>query len=107
MFKIIASSALLLALVGIAPAHATDVASADVSEKDGGAVKEVSVGKDTSVLKVTIDQAKIERVPAGTATLVIGNPMIADVSMLKGGAANGCHRQGLRPNEPYRTRRRR
>jgi len=37
------------------------------------------------VLRVTIDQAKIAKVPAGTATLVIGNPMIADVTMLKGG----------------------
>lgn len=37
------------------------------------------------VLKVTIDQARIERLPPGTSTLVIGNPMIADVTMLKGG----------------------
>jgi hypothetical protein len=34
---------------------------------------------------VLIDQAKVARVPAGTSTLVIGNPLIADVSMLKGG----------------------
>ena len=39
------------------------------------------------VLRVTIDQAKVAKVPAGTATLVIGNPMIADVTMLKGGVA--------------------
>jgi len=37
------------------------------------------------VLRVTVDQAKVAKVPASTATLVIGNPMIADVSMLKGG----------------------
>ena len=37
------------------------------------------------ILRVTIDQAKVAKVPASTATLVIGNPMIADVSMLKGG----------------------
>ena len=37
------------------------------------------------VLRVLIDQAKVARVPSGTATLVIGNPLIADVSMLKGG----------------------
>ena len=37
------------------------------------------------VLRVTIDQAKVAKVPASTTTLIIGNPMIADVSMLKGG----------------------
>ena len=37
------------------------------------------------VLRVTLDQAKIAHVPSGTSTLVIGNPMIADVTMLKGG----------------------
>ncbi len=34
-------------------------------------------------LIVTLDQAKIARLPAGAATLIIGNPMIADVTMLK------------------------
>jgi hypothetical protein len=40
---------------------------------------------DTSsdVLAVTLDQAKIAKLPPGTATLIIGNPMIADVTMLK------------------------
>ncbi len=40
---------------------------------------------DTSseVLMVTLDQAKIAKLPAGTTTLIIGNPMIADVTMLK------------------------
>jgi len=37
------------------------------------------------VLKVTVDQAKVAKVPTGTATLVVGNPAIADVTMLKGG----------------------
>ena len=69
MLKSITSSVLLLALLAAAPARATETVS----------------GKDTSVLDVTIDQAKIERVPEGTSTIVIGNPMIADVSMLKGG----------------------
>jgi hypothetical protein len=31
----------------------------------------------------TLDQAKIARLPAGATTLIIGNPMIADVTMLK------------------------
>jgi Flp pilus assembly secretin CpaC len=36
-------------------------------------------------LTVTVDQARIVKVPAGTRTLVIGNPMIADVTLLKNG----------------------
>jgi hypothetical protein len=35
------------------------------------------------VIAVTLDQAKIAKLPAGAATLIIGNPMIADVTMLK------------------------
>jgi len=38
------------------------------------------------ILRITIDQAKVVKVPAGTATLVIGNPLIADVTMLKNSA---------------------
>lgn len=37
------------------------------------------------VLRVTLDQAKVAQVPTGTTTLVVGNPSIADVTMLKGG----------------------
>ncbi len=51
----------------------------------GAGVASADEVKDSGVLRVTIDQAKIAKVPAGTATLVIGNPMIADVTMLKGG----------------------
>ena len=35
------------------------------------------------MIAVTLDQAKIARMPQGTATLIVGNPMIADVTMLK------------------------
>jgi hypothetical protein len=38
---------------------------------------------DNSMIAVTLDQAKIARMPHGTATLIVGNPMIADVTMLK------------------------
>ena len=38
---------------------------------------------DGSTIAVTLDQAKIARMPHGTATLIVGNPMIADVTMLK------------------------
>jgi hypothetical protein len=38
---------------------------------------------ETSAIAVTLDQAKIARLPEGTTTLIVGNPMIADVTMLK------------------------
>jgi Flp pilus assembly secretin CpaC len=38
---------------------------------------------ETDLIAVTLDQAKIAKLPAGATTLVIGNPMIADVTMLK------------------------
>src|ERR1700728_5259566 len=41
----------------------------------------------TAMLSVTIDEAKIARIPEGTTTLVIGNPIVADVTMLKGSGA--------------------
>ena len=49
---------------------------AHAAEADGGG----------EVLRITIDQAKVVKVPAGTTTLVIGNPLIADVTMLKNSA---------------------
>ena len=39
------------------------------------------------VVTITLDEARIAKVPEGTSTLVVGNPMIADVTMLKGGDA--------------------
>jgi hypothetical protein len=62
---------LLLALAGVAPAAAL---AAPASAPPGA-------------LTVTIDQAKVAQLPAGTRTLVVGNPAIADVTMLKGGSA--------------------
>ena len=38
---------------------------------------------ETSMIAVILDQAKIARLPEATATLIVGNPMIADVTMLK------------------------
>jgi hypothetical protein len=37
------------------------------------------------VIQVHLDQAKLLKVPDGTATLVVGNPLIADVSVQPGG----------------------
>jgi hypothetical protein len=36
-------------------------------------------------VSVVIDKAKVMRVPAGVATIVIGNPLIADASLQRGG----------------------
>src|SRR5438105_1744580 len=46
-----------------------------------------AAGAAEEVLRVNLDQAKIARLPEGTATLVIGNPIVADVTMLKGSGA--------------------
>lgn len=36
-------------------------------------------------LNVMVDKAKVMRLPAGVATIVIGNPLIADASLQRGG----------------------
>jgi hypothetical protein len=46
----------------------------------------VSSAAGAQTIVVTMDQAKLARVPPRTATLVIGNPLIADVSVQAGGA---------------------
>ncbi len=38
-----------------------------------------------AVIRVTLDQAKLEKAPEGAVTLIVGNPSIADVSVVKGG----------------------
>jgi hypothetical protein len=37
------------------------------------------------VIRVFLDQARVIKLPGGTATLVVGNPLIADVSVQAGG----------------------
>ncbi|THD42673.1 MAG: pilus assembly protein [Bradyrhizobium sp.] len=59
------------------------VAAAPVAALAGSAVAPTA----SATLAVTIDQAKVAQLPAGTRTLVVGNPAIADVTMLKGGGA--------------------
>jgi hypothetical protein len=46
----------------------------------------VSSAASAETVLVTIDQAKLTRLPPRTATLVVGNPLIADVSVQSGGA---------------------
>jgi len=38
------------------------------------------------VLRITLDQAQVAKLPANTKTIIIGNPAIADVTSLPGGA---------------------
>jgi Flp pilus assembly secretin CpaC len=45
----------------------------------------LSSARAAEVINVIMDQAKVARVPDHTATLVVGNPLIADVSMQAGG----------------------
>lgn len=43
----------------------------------------LGAAKAADVIDVTLDQAKVLRLPDKTATIVVGNPAIADVTMLK------------------------
>ena len=45
-----------------------------------------AAGSADDVLRITVDQAQIAKLPANTATVIIGNPAIADVTTLKNGA---------------------
>ena len=44
-------------------------------------------GSAPKLIEVVLDQATVAKLPPGTSTLIIGNPMIADVTLLKTGAA--------------------
>ncbi len=61
---------------------ATSVISALVA---AAVVSSVCVVRADETLTVTVDEARVVKVPAGTRTLIIGNPMIADVTLLKSG----------------------
>ena len=54
-------------------------------------------------ITVHLDQARILKLPERTATLVVGNPLIADAAVQPGGIA-GDHRQELRRHQPGRAR---
>ena len=43
------------------------------------------VAQTGETIKVYLDQARMLRLPEGTATLVVGNPLIADVAVQSGG----------------------
>jgi Flp pilus assembly secretin CpaC len=41
----------------------------------------------SSAVTITLDQAQVMKLPDGVATLVVGNPLIADISIQAGGMA--------------------
>ena len=75
MRAVIAFSALIRRPAQIAAMVAASVALATSLSSAGAA----------EVINVIMDQAKIAPVPDRTATLVVGNPLIADVSVQAGG----------------------
>jgi hypothetical protein len=44
----------------------------------------VSGARAADTINVLLDQAKIVQLPLGTSTIVVGNPVVVDVTMLKG-----------------------
>jgi hypothetical protein len=63
-FRLVAKTGLACSYLFFAPAH-------------------IAFAKDTLV--VTVDQARVAKLPDTARTLIIGNPMIADVTLLKQG----------------------
>lgn len=45
----------------------------------------ISQARAAQVISVRVDQARIEKLPEHATTLVVGNPLIADVSLQQGG----------------------
>jgi hypothetical protein len=45
-----------------------------------------SAASSDDILSIVVDQAQVAKLPANTATVIIGNPAIADVTTLKNGA---------------------
>src|ERR1700742_1646650 len=44
-----------------------------------------SAAPDPDRIAVSVDQAKLVKLPTGIATIVVGNPLIADVTLQTGG----------------------
>src|SRR5678815_7109 len=45
----------------------------------------VPAGPRPDTVMVSVDQAKLVKLPGGVATIVVGNPLIADVTLQNGG----------------------
>ena len=44
-----------------------------------------SAAAPDDILRITVDQAQVAKLPANTSTVIIGNPAIADITTLKNG----------------------
>ena len=70
-----------LVLAAIAePAHAQDATPLEPAP-----VNAAPVAATEAAIRVQLDQAKLIRMPERTSTLVVGNPLIADVTVQPGG----------------------
>ncbi len=72
----------MLALVRGLAAAALVIAAASADRAAQAAEPVSQIGE---TIKVSLDQAKLLRLPEGTATLVVGNPLVADVAVQSGG----------------------
>lgn len=68
--RLMTHTACIVAVFALAPAHAQDLPPHDLP---GGG------------LNVNLDEAKLVRLPERVATIVVGNPLIADASLQPGG----------------------
>lgn len=50
-----------------------------------GVASSIASGEEAIDIDIVLDQAKIARIPERTSTMVVGNPLIADVSIQAGG----------------------
>jgi len=58
---------------------------AGAADREARAEAVTAAAPRTSAIHVELDQAKIIKLPEKTATLVVGNPLIADVAVQSGG----------------------
>jgi len=72
---------MVLRFSGLMTRHLTRCAFAVLAVLLGAA----SAGADDSVIAVNVDQARLVKLPGRVATLVVGNPLIADVALQAGG----------------------
>ena len=61
------------------------VAASIVAAAAPGAAQDQN--SDSSAVSIRVDQAQLIKLPDGVATIVVGNPLIADISIQSGGMA--------------------
>jgi Flp pilus assembly secretin CpaC len=61
------------------------IISLGVADRSADAAGPLHTGTSNDTIRVSLDRAKLIKVPEETATLVVGNPLIADVSVQSSG----------------------